>query len=240
MTDSLAEDATLQIKSVLLECVSIFDSLDEFCPIGEDDHYPETFRLLATPMFYSIWERCFTTCHAVTLRLLKDQAQKASDLAPYQRTAWLLRTPFYQSFCNQLKQGNFSTESPKTKRIKKGQFAITAEFITSLQKWSNAPIDSGIDANEIVMTFSNINPDVVKLNAQAIGINSFEGFKKLKLGRLHNLVDIRNSIGHGAFISPPSNDEFLQLWNFTECLVNDYCKTFISWIKCQSNEVLAT
>lgn len=237
MTNSLEEEAVLQIRTVLEECIVVFDSLDSFCPADENREYPETFRLLATPIFYSIWERCFTTCHAVTLRLLKDQCKHAAELTPKQRTAWLLRTPFYQSFCDQLKKGGFDTES--SKGIRKGQFAITAEFLASLEEWSRGPIDSNIDTSEIVMTFSNVNPDVVDLNAHAIGISQFPDFQRLKLGRLHNLVGIRNNIGHGAIISAPSNDEFRDLWIFSECLVSEYCRIFINWITLQSTNDVA-
>jgi hypothetical protein len=69
------------------------------------------------------------------------------------------------------------------------------------------------------MTFSNVNPDVVEINAMAIGIDEFPQFKNLKLGRLHDLVGQRNDIGHGAVIKPPSNDTFIDLWEFTENLV---------------------
>ena len=80
------------------------------------------------------------------------------------------------------------------------------------------------------MTFSNVNPDVVELNAQAIGLAAYPAFKALKLGRLHDLVGSRNDIGHGARIEPPSNQQFIDLWQFTEELIRDYCEVFKSWM----------
>ena len=41
-------------------------------PVLDGEPYPETYRLLATSMLYLVWERCFTLCHAIGLRLLRD------------------------------------------------------------------------------------------------------------------------------------------------------------------------
>jgi hypothetical protein len=92
-------------------------------------------------------------------------------------------------------------------------------------------LDQTINTDDLVMTFSNVNPDVVDLNARAIGIADFPKFKSLKLGRLHDLVGQRNDIGHGAIIEPPANGTFISLLEFTENLVKDYCDVFISWMQ---------
>jgi hypothetical protein len=52
----------------------------------------------------------------------------------------------------------------------------------------------------------------------------------LVFGRLHNLVLLRNNIGHGGTIAPPANGEFIDLWDFTEKLIEDYSETFKSWL----------
>jgi hypothetical protein len=64
----------------------------------------------------------------------------------------------------------------------------------------------------------------------AIGISEFPQFKSLKLNRLNDLVGRRNGIGHGAVITPPSNDTFNELFKYTENLVEQYCKVFLEWI----------
>jgi hypothetical protein len=235
MSINIFEDAINQIEFVRDECIEIFEALKKFCPADANESYPETFRLIATPMFYSVWERCFTTCQAVSLRMIRDRTLRAYDLPPSQMTAWLLRAPFYQSFCAQLKNNNFNLDP--LKEAKKGQFAITAEFLSSFEEWASAPLDPACDADDVVMTFSNVNPDVVKVNSQAVGIDSHEDFKRLKFGRLHDLVGLRNSIGHGAIISAPSNDQFRDLWEFTEDLIKDYCATFVAWIRSQQSMV---
>jgi hypothetical protein len=80
------------------------------------------------------------------------------------------------------------------------------------------------------MTFSNVNPDVVQLNANAVGISDFPAFQKIKLGRLHDLLGHRNEIGHGGFIKAPRNEIFVDLWKFTEDLIADYCAAFTAWM----------
>ena len=228
MKNTIIKDAVAEIVFARDECVGVLDSLKKFCPPDSNGNYPGTFRLLATPMFYSVWERCFTACHAITLRLLRDSTSKASELEITQRAAWLLRAPFYQSFCSRLKDWNM--EIDHSKGTKKGQFVITVEFLAALEQWTNLPIDQATDAEEIVMTYSNVNPDVVNVNALAVGIDAHNDFKKIKFGRLHDLVGMRNGIGHGAIIAPPSNDQFCNLFEFTEDLILDYSAAFITWI----------
>jgi len=81
------------------------------------------------------------------------------------------------------------------------------------------------------MTFSNVNQDVVEINASAIGIAEFPPFKEIKFGRLHDLVGRRNEIGHGAIINAPPNENFVELWDFTESLIISYCDAFTSWMR---------
>jgi hypothetical protein len=80
------------------------------------------------------------------------------------------------------------------------------------------------------MTFANVNPEVVEINAKAVGIWKFMESRDIKLGRLHDLVGRRNEIGHGAVIAAPANEDFLALWQFAEALVVEYCDVFLAWI----------
>lgn len=221
-----AEDALQQISLLRDECVDLLNELRIFSPPDINGKYSTTFRLIATPMLYSVWERCFTLCHAVGLRFIRDMTLKAIDLDPSQRSIWLLHTPFYKSLTSRLREGFASAP----KKIKKGQFSLLCEFLPKLDEWLLNGLDRSIPTDSLVMTFSNVNPDVVELNALALGIADFPQFKSLKLGRLNDLVGQRNDIGHGAVISPPSNDTFQDLWDFTETLITQYCGVFSDWI----------
>lgn len=217
-------DALQQIDITKGECIGLLDRLKTFS--DEHNKYPDTFRLTATPMLYSIWERCFTLCHAIALRLIRDMTEKANDLDPIQRSVWLVQTDFCKSMMSRTRDG-FASD---TKKITKGVFSLLCEFLPRLDEWQLDELDHSIPTDTLVMTFSNVNPDVVEINALAIGIAEFPQFRNLKLGRLHDLVGQRNGIGHGAVINPPSNDVFLDLLAFTENLVRDYCTVFSEWI----------
>ncbi len=224
--NSPVADALQQIGITKGECIGLLDRLKSFSPPDKHNRYPDTFRLIATPMLYSIWERCFTLCHAIGLRLIRDMTEKVNDLDPTQRSVWLLQTEFYKSMISRLRDG-FAAD---IKKAKKGHFGLLCEFLPRLDEWQLDELDHSISTDTLVMTFSNVNPDVVEINALAIGISEFPAFRNLKLGRLHDLVGQRNGIGHGAVIDPPSNDIFLNLLTFTEDLVRDYCTVFSEWI----------
>jgi hypothetical protein len=229
--------AVQQIRKVKFECEDLLKEIKSFSLPDENGVFHETFRLLATPILYSTWERCFTLCHAIALRLIRDITTKAGDLSAQQRTVWLLKSSFYNSLVDQLKDKRRSKDNTgpanKKKEIKKGEFFITSEFLSELDQWLCRDLDQTINTDDLVMTFSNVTPDVVEVNAHAIGINNFKKFAQLtsKLGRLHDLVGQRNDIGHGSIIKPPENERFQNLFQFTENLVNDYCIVFIEWIE---------
>lgn len=222
------ENALAEIETNRTECLGILQRMRAFHVPAEGEPFDPTFRLIATPMLYSVWERCFTLCHEVSLRLVRDTAPHPMALASTTRAVWLMHTPFYQSMVDKLKS---HTAVPADERPKKGHFASLCEFLKELETWSSKAIDQNIVTGDLVMTMSNVNPDVVQINARAIGLDETAPFAALKLGKLHDLVGRRNDIGHGAVIEPPSNDNFLELWSFTESLINDYSAAVSDWMK---------
>ena len=232
-TDPLLS-ALQQIGALKKECLGLLDRLKQFSPPDTNGKYPDTFRLMATPMFYSVWERCFTICHAVALRLIREVTDKTGNLDPSLRAIWLAPTSFYQSLTSQIRnEGHLSEE----KRIRKGHFAILCDFLPKFDTWLRSGLDETVNTDTLVMTFSNVNPDVVMANARSIGIDEYPQFQALRLGRLHDLVGQRNDIGHGAVIEPPTNDSFSALLTFTENLVADYCDLFVEWMPTFANTV---
>jgi hypothetical protein len=179
-------------------------------------------------MLYSAWERCFTLCHAIGLRLLRDFAANPQALATSARAVWLIRTPFFQSLVSRLQ---VQTAAQEERRPQRGQFSALCEFLLSFERWLADDIDPAIATDELVKRFSNVNQDVVEMNAGAIGIAEFPLFKEIKFGRLHDLVGRRNEIGHGAIINAPPNENFVELWDFTESLIISYCDAFTAWMR---------
>jgi HEPN superfamily RiboL-PSP-like protein len=227
MAQEAVDRAISEIENTRNECLTLLTSLKNFHPLAADQQYPPTYRLIVTPMLYSAWERCFTICHAVGLRLLRDIIPNPQSLSATTRAVWLIRTPFFQGLVSKLQnQVNAEVERPK-----KGQFSALCEFLSAFDDWAQKSLDTAVDTSELVMTFSNVNPSVVELNAQAMGISTLAQFSALKLGRLNDLVGRRNDIGHGGIIEPPSNENFVDLWAFTEQLIEAYCDLFVAWMQ---------
>jgi hypothetical protein len=228
MASPIAETLN-EIDLVKRECLKLLKDLRDFHPVSQGTNYPETYRLLVVPLLYAAWERCFTICNAVAWRRLREECPAASTLSSSERAAWLMQSAFYQSFAKKLL--NSSSAGEEETKPKKSHFPTLSEFLGSLDTWSSSPLDQNIDTNSLVMTFSNVNPDVVGLNAEALGMANFAAFTTIKFGRLHSLVGHRNNIGHGGSIKPPPNSEFTDLWNFTEELIETYSETFKAWIR---------
>lgn len=227
MTSVRASDAVAEIEHVKRECLNLFRELRNFYPVATGTPYPEPYRLLVLPLLYSVWERCFTLCHSISLRLLRDSHRTAQAMNVSERAIWLIRAPFYQSLVTKLMN---QTPGDRDQKPKRSHFPALCEFLEDLDGWHSNAIDTSVDTESLVITFSNVNPEVVELNAKAIGIWDSPPIKSIKFGRLNDLVGRRNQIGHGAVIAAPPNSEFVELWDYAESLVGLYCDAFISWI----------
>ena len=223
-----------QIREVKKNCLELLLKIAALCPVDASGHRPEAFRLIATPMLYAVWERCFTLCQSISLRMIRDECKHTRALTSVQRALWLQCQPFYQRFLDQIRT---STAPAFAKRVKRGPFNALSEFMGNFDEWMNREIDNAINTDDLVISFSNVNPDVVRLNAAVIGIEEHHGFKKLDFGRLHDLVGRRNEIGHGGIVNIPGNREFSELWVFTENLVTHYCDSFSDWILSRPSNV---
>lgn len=196
---SPSEGALAEIESTRLECLNLLSRIRDFQAPTEHNVFDPTFRLIVTPMLYSIWERFFSLCHEVCLRLIRDTAVNPLNLASETRAVWLMHSGFYKSMIDKLRNQAFLTADEK---IKKGHYMVLCKFLAELDDWSRQAMDQSLSTEELVMTMSNVNPDVVKVNAKAIGLDESNFFKEIKLGKLHDLVGRRNDIGHGAVIEP--------------------------------------
>lgn len=225
------KEALAEIQHARNECLELIQQLERFCPPNAAGEYPPTFRLIATPMLYSAWERCFTLCNSVALRLIREQTSHAEKLPPNGRALWLQAAAFFKSFSSKVYNAPDLSDAADNKRgSKPSRFRALGDFLKELDAWSARPLDPGLATDELVMTFSNVNPKVVELNADAVGISAFPKFQQLKLGRLNDLVGRRNDIGHGAIIRPPDNSDFCDLKQFTIDTVTAYCNIHTDWL----------
>jgi hypothetical protein len=159
-------DTINEIDLVKRECLKLLKDLRHFHPVAAGVSYPDTYRLLVIPILYAAWERCFTICNAVAWRRLREECPAADTLSSTERAAWLMRAAFYQSFTKKLL--NASSVGDDDSKPKKSQFPTLSEFLGALDGWHSSPLDPNVDADSLVMTFSNVNPEVVELNAEAL------------------------------------------------------------------------
>lgn len=226
---SPTSEVVKEIEGVKTECLTLLKDIRAFySPPRGSRSYPGTYKLLVIPLLYAAWQRCFTLCNAIAWRRLRDETVAAGALTDSQRAVWLIQTGFYRSFTDKLlDSATIGISSDKPKRFHQ---PALASFLKQLDEWGAAKLDIEVDIAKLVMTFSNVNADVVTHNAKALGIEEFPPFQALKLGRLHSLVGFRNDIGHGGTIQPPPDEEFETTWSFTEKLIADYSDVFKAWV----------
>lgn len=224
MSDAF-DAAKAELDYVRAECLKLISDVKAFCPVPVNGQYPEVFRLMATPMLYSAWERTFTLCHSIALRLLRSSMRNPAALAPSQRAIWFMRASCFSSFRDRWFEAGLNDKGPK-----RGRFTAVCDFLQEFEAWCQDPFDLTGDTEELVMTFSNVNPEVVEVNAKAIGFAETAAFGQCKFGRLNDLVGRRNDIGHGSTIEAPKHEAFVQLIAFAEELIGHYCDCAQEWV----------
>jgi hypothetical protein len=222
-------DAVEEIRQVKSDCLDLLSKLRGLCPPGGDGVYPEMFRLMAVPMLYAAWERCFTLCHSIGLRRVRAIHRSYGALPTVQRALWLQQQGFYKSYLSRVRSGDYSLGG--SQRHSRGAFDALSQFLEELESWTGQEVESNTATQALVMTFSNINPDVVRMNLRPLGPTAGWVFEGVDLERLHELVSRRNDIGHGGIVAPPGNREFTELWTYVETLIGSYCTAFAGWIE---------
>jgi MAE_28990/MAE_18760-like HEPN len=219
-------DVVNELDLVKTGCLGLLADLRSFYPVAAGTPYPDTYRLLVVPILYAAWERCFTISNAIVWRRLRDETKSAGALISSEKAAWLMKAGFYQSYRKTL----LNIAGGSDRKPKKSHFPALSTFLSELELWCGNPLDVSIDTDDLVMRFGNVNPEVVALNAEALGIHTFPAFRNMQFGRLHTLVELRNGIGHGGTLNPPDNAEFIDLWSFTEQVIENYSEVFKAWI----------
>lgn len=230
MLTSVVDSALNEVTFLKRECLSLVDDSLALCPPIQGGQYPDAFRMVVTPFLYAVWERCFTTNFAIMAKILHHESSSPSVLSSPQAALWLQAEPFFDSFSTKIRDG---ISPGKRKSIRSGKYKALTEFINKYRGWECGGMNSSIDTSSLVMTFSNVNCEVLDVNAEAIGLNllpEFLSFRK-SVGRLEDLVGRRNDIGHGTMSRPPKNREFQELVDLTKNhLIAEFCDVVQYWI----------
>lgn len=225
------------------ECLAVLGRIRTLIVDVKSD--PEMLRLLATPMLYSVWERIFSLCTSISLRVVQQEYERALDCPASTRAFWLRKADFFKSFVDSVRDimeleredSVFQQSTGFKKKISKGAFSLSVDVLSKLDAWHEKPLSHKSGCNDLVITYSNVNDSVVATNAEAIGLDDLDTYKQLDLTRLGSLVGIRNGIGHGASLTPPGPRELGELVDYTERLINQYVDVTSEWIALHTDAV---
>lgn len=231
MPDAALNALAQEIDSTSASCVVLLEQVRLFCPPDLSGEYPETFRIMATPIFYSIWERSFRIANSIGLKAIRHKMRTPTGCTESQIAMWLQKESFYTSFLDRLHSSKAAGDAERSK-VGKGAFDALSKFLEEYKSWLVRPIPPG-HLNDYVMTFSNVNRAVVAFNAAALGVDQFPAYQTAfrGWGRLDDLVGRRNDIGHGTLAIVPGNKEFGELFQFTYDLVGSYCRVYSDWVR---------
>lgn len=213
-------DAVLEIDCVERECVGVLGQVAAFCVADVGGRRPDIFRLMAVPMIYSAWERAFRISTAVAIRYLVESKASVSQLSADQKALLLQKESFFKSYSDKL------SPIKGARGPRKSEFETLAGLLTQLENWSQSKAILGTDAEEYVMTFSNVDHAVLRLHERILEAGPTidkESGMQIDLSLLGELLNRRNDISHGGSIQPPGEKNLDDLFRFTGRLVAGYC-----------------
>lgn len=220
-----------EITFLKKDCLGLIDEALTLCVEDGNGNLPDAFRTVVTPFLYAVWERCFTTSFGVMARLQRSTPPASMDHR--QAALWLQAEPFFQSLADKLRNSRPSSGDDAKNAVKAGTYRSLSEFVEKYRDWDKIRPGSHVDTSKLVMTFSNVNCEVLDVNAEAFGLtdlSEYELFRR-EVGRLEDLLGRRNDISHGTLARPPQDREFRELVAFTrEKLISGFCELVQTWI----------
>lgn len=182
------------------------------------------YYLTAIPIIYAAWEGYFRVTCSICLRRRCTPGVKVKKYDHGYATLWLQREAFVETFFRNL--FNSMTLGKDNRRINSGRFQALSNFTNEVNLWLERPLNHAANFDDLVMTYSNINPDVVKLNCSVIGID----VSQLDFSKLNEVVSRRNGIAHGGLVQYPSENTVIDLIDYTDSLLKKFHGCTKSWL----------
>ena len=229
-------------KDESLGFLNSIKSINDFMITSKERDKEDMFRMISVPMIYSSWEGFFTETMSVCLNTLKLSDREAFRYSAEIRALWLQREPFFSRYIDMIKN-IYDADSHRSvlhnapqirKKVTKGAFKLTSDVIQHIDIFNKSTL-SDCDVSELVMTFSNVNEMVVKVNFDAIGLD----YSSLDLSQLGEVVGLRNSLGHGEFKSNIKPRRFSSIISYVEGLINDLYQCALEWLDRLEDEITA-
>jgi len=181
--------------------------------------------LSASPMIYSAWEGFFRLSCSICLRRKCQRGKLAKKYDELYSTLWLQKEPFLDQFLARL--FNSMTPGKEASKPTSGKYSAIAMFSAGISSWLNRPLSHTVNFDKLVMTYSNVKPEVVKLNAAVIGLD----VDSVDLTGLDDLLRSRNSVAHGGLVTNPTELETKDLLDYTERLLRQFHAAVLVWIR---------
>lgn len=218
------KSASTELKSATNRHLDIIQKTREHC-FNKNLSKDKFLYTMAIPMIYSAWEGYFRISLSICLRRLCLKNCKVGKYPDEYITLWLQREAFVSSFYRSLM--NSIDLNVKQKPVNKARFNALTEFQTSVRNWLNKPVNTSANFDKLVMTYSNVNGDVVKLNTDVINID----VSGINFDDLNEVLGRRNEISHGGLITLVQEDDAIRNAAYIENLIISFGQAVDKWIQ---------
>ena len=172
----------------------------------------------SVPIYYSAWEKFFKDCVAIGLKVVANIYNSAGDADAQKRVFWILKEPEFKSFVDVIRSiieiSYIEAESEQRnkfrKRVTKGLAQDTARIVEWFDRFNSERFSPKLDYEELPLTFSNVNKDVIEVNLKLLGGLEEDQYDSDDYKTLDELVGTRNAIVHGGVKVGVGNKRSLQ------------------------------
>lgn len=218
--------AKSELSSTLTRYLSLVNEVEKHSITENATEKSGTLYLMAIPLIYAAWEGYFRLACALCLKRKCYIGRKAKSYHDQYSVLWLQKEAFYVSFMQKLLNSMTTSAENKPKKLKPSKYNNLIEFTAGMKNWLETPINHLEDFDELVMTYSNVNKEVVTINCTVIGMTP----TNIDLTRIDELVGRRNDIAHGGLVNYPSERQAQELINYTKSLLGTFHQEALSWL----------
>lgn len=218
------EDSKSEFNSVFSDCIRIIDELNNAFLSASCNKLKDILSLSGVGILYSCWERLFRIGCSIGIRLAINSNKLFNCNSRFKKAAFISKEPFFKSFIDKTK--SVSLDFSGTSFNSKGTMLRGLEdFLSKIAEFNSC----SLDASDYVITFSNVNIEILGINADFLGFKDFKEFEKIRKGTLDELVGLRNDLAHGGTSKGPGEKKFIELINFTKLLLTDFQSCMDKW-----------
>lgn len=182
------------------------------------------FRRALVVMLYSHFEGFWKAAFSIYVKALNAECILCKD-ALHTLVAASLFDLLAGLTDHQRKHDFFRTKAPDDTKLH--QLHRQVEFLSRLPDVENTTVAIPID--KVVDPESNLKPDVIRKNLFRLGFphNLFQSYE----GTIHQLLNMRNSVAHGATRLGIEEDEFNKLESAVLNIMEDVIKMLFEWLR---------